>query len=245
MDRASLFLFGILVGTLGCSLPALPASKTAASEGMPVETAIARQTQAAVDTTALSCAPDVVSEQALVNEVIDGDTIEVVLNGQTLRVRYIGIDTPERDEYFYHQATLANQSFVAGKTVMLFKDVSDTDRYGRLLRYVFVDTIFVNYELVRQGYALASTYPPDVACAEAFAEAQRLARSEQAGFWSPLNLTGQFENTSNCHPSYPTVCIAASPPDLDCKDVPHRNFIVLGEDPHRFDGDNDGIGCEK
>jgi hypothetical protein len=49
---------------------------------------------------------------------------------------------------------------------------------------------------------------------------------------------------SNCHPSYPTVCIPPPPPDLDCGDIPYRRFRVVGSDPHRFDGDNDGIGCE-
>ncbi|MEP0923442.1 hypothetical protein [Leptolyngbya sp. ST-U4] len=49
---------------------------------------------------------------------------------------------------------------------------------------------------------------------------------------------------SNCDPSYPDVCIAPAPPDLDCKNISHRNFRVVGDDPHRFDSDNDGIGCE-
>ncbi|MBD0335945.1 MAG: hypothetical protein ICV62_10685 [Cyanobacteria bacterium Co-bin13] len=49
----------------------------------------------------------------------------------------------------------------------------------------------------------------------------------------------------SCDPSYPDVCIPAPPPDLDCKDIPHRNFRVVGSDPHRFDGDQDGIGCER
>jgi hypothetical protein len=48
----------------------------------------------------------------------------------------------------------------------------------------------------------------------------------------------------NCHPSYPDVCIPPPPPDLDCPEIPYRNFRVIGSDPHRFDGDNDGIGCE-
>ena len=48
----------------------------------------------------------------------------------------------------------------------------------------------------------------------------------------------------NCDPSYPTVCIPPPPPDLDCGDIPYRNFTVLPPDPHRFDADNDGIGCE-
>lgn len=47
-----------------------------------------------------------------------------------------------------------------------------------------------------------------------------------------------------CDPSYPTVCIPPPPPDLDCGDIAHRNFTVIGADPHRFDGNNDGIGCQ-
>jgi hypothetical protein len=49
----------------------------------------------------------------------------------------------------------------------------------------------------------------------------------------------------NCDPSYPDVCIPSPPPDLDCGEIPHRRFRVVGADPHRFDGDHDGIGCEK
>ena len=48
----------------------------------------------------------------------------------------------------------------------------------------------------------------------------------------------------SCDPSYPTVCIAPPPPDLDCSDIPDRNFAVRQPDPHRFDGDRDGVGCE-
>jgi hypothetical protein len=49
---------------------------------------------------------------------------------------------------------------------------------------------------------------------------------------------------SGCHPSYPTVCIPPPPPDLNCGDIPYRNFVVLRPDVHRFDGDGDGVGCE-
>jgi len=49
----------------------------------------------------------------------------------------------------------------------------------------------------------------------------------------------------DCHKSYPTVCIPPPPPDLDCGEISHRRFKVVAPDPHRFDGDKDGIGCEK
>lgn len=61
----------------------------------------------------------------------------------------------------------------------------------------------------------------------------------------PTTLT-PTESPSNCHPSYPDpgVCILPPPPDLDCKDIPYRRFTVLPTNPHKFDGDGDGIGCE-
>ncbi|MEP0968536.1 MULTISPECIES: hypothetical protein [Cyanophyceae] len=49
---------------------------------------------------------------------------------------------------------------------------------------------------------------------------------------------------TDCDPSYPNVCIPSPPPDLDCPDITHRNFTVTGDDPHGFDGDADGLGCE-
>ena len=48
----------------------------------------------------------------------------------------------------------------------------------------------------------------------------------------------------NCDPSYPEVCIAPPPPDLNCDDVPYNNIQVVGSDPHGFDREGDGIGCE-
>lgn len=185
--------------------------------------------------------------------MIDGDTIDVRIGNQIFRVRYIGIDTPERGDFYFYQATEANRRLVEGKKVTLVKDVSEVDRYDRLLRYVFVGEIFVNHELVRQGYAYAFTYPPDVACADVFVAAQRSAREFERGFWKPtptyallplLPPSSSGGSSGNCHPSYPDVCIAPPPPDLDCPDIPFRRFRVLPSDPHRFDGDNDGIGCE-
>ncbi|MCX8024689.1 MAG: thermonuclease family protein, partial [Thermanaerothrix sp.] len=127
---------------------------------------------------------------AKVTRVIDGDTIEVEINGARFKVRYIGIDTPESTtqiEYFGKEAAARNQALVGGREVTLIKDVSETDRYGRLLRYVLVDKMFVNYELVRGGYANALRYPPDVACADVFQAAERQAREEGLGLWAPTS----------------------------------------------------------
>lgn len=195
-------------------------------------------------------------------EVVDGDTIKVDLNGQIYSVRYIGIDCPEcKDpskpmETFSLEASQKNRELVENQEVILIKDVSEYDKYNRLLRYVIVGDTFVNYELVKQGYAHASTYPPDVACSEFFAEAQNNASTLKLGFWSDSVLLNEelsiiqeplsTEDTrSDCDPSYPNICIPSPPPDLDCGDISFRRFQVLPPDPHNFDGnDNDGIGCE-
>jgi endonuclease YncB( thermonuclease family) len=98
---------------------------------------------------------------ATVVRIIDGDTIDVDINGETQRIRYIGVNTPERDEICYAEATAANRDLVEGKRVRLEKDQSETDRFDRLLRYVYVGDTFVNAALVQSGYAEAVSYPPD------------------------------------------------------------------------------------
>lgn len=66
----------------------------------------------------------------------------------------------------------------------------------------------------------------------------------QAGMPLPGGSPTPAFSPGSCDPSYPTVCIPPPPPDLDCGDIPYRRFTVLAPDPHRFDGDHDGIGCE-
>ena len=132
------------------------------------------------------------SVEALAVRAVDGDTIEVEIEGESYKVRYIGIDTPELHhptkpvEYYAQEAYEKNRELVEGKTVYLEKDVSETDRYGRLLRYVYVGDVFVNAYLVQQGYALVSTYPPDVKYQERFLELQREAREAGRGLWGPV-----------------------------------------------------------
>lgn len=127
------------------------------------------------------------SEQAIVVKIVDGDTVKLD-NGKTLR--YIGIDTPETkhprkpQECFGQEATAKNKELVEGKTVTLVKDVNNTDRYGRLLRYVYVDNLFINEELVKQGYAFSTGYPPDIAKQNQLNEAEKFARENKLGLWA-------------------------------------------------------------
>jgi len=129
-----------------------------------------------------------------VARVIDGDTIQIE-GGQ--KVRYIGMDTPESVDprkpvqCFGKEATTKNRELVSGRQVRLERDVSNTDKYHRLLRYVYVlsnkpggQELFVNLELVQQGFAHAATFPPDVKYQDIFLQAQSQARQENRGLWS-------------------------------------------------------------
>lgn len=150
-------------------------------------------------------------ETAVVTQIIDGDTIDVEINGEIYRVRYIGMDTPEQDELLYQEATDANANLVAGQTVIMVKDVSETDRYDRLLRYVFLeDGTFVNAELVRLGFARASAYPPDVAFQDTFSDLQRTAVSAGIGLWASQNVAVAATHTAVPQP-LPTSGRAAPP----------------------------------
>ncbi len=128
----------------------------------------------------------------LVTRVIDGDTIDVLMAGENKRVRYIGIDTPETVhpsksvECFGLEASNKNKELVAGKVVQLVKDISETDKYGRLLRYVYVDGLFVNQTLVQEGFANAYSFPPDIAQSEVFLQAEREAREGGIGLWGDV-----------------------------------------------------------
>jgi len=123
-------------------------------------------------------------DTALVVQVIDGDTITVEGG---YRVRYIGIDAPEihpRLEAFGMEAWQANRRLVEGKEVRLEQDVSEKDKYGRLLRYVWVDDVLVEAELVRQGLARAKAYPPDTKYQDYLERMETEAKLAGRGIWA-------------------------------------------------------------
>ena len=115
-----------------------------------------------------SCIPNKYQyEIGIVQKVIDGDSIIVSIKGYEKEVRYIGIDAPEfqpETKIIAQKAMDENKKLVFGEIVLLFKDKSDTDKYGRLLRYVFTSEYFINLELTLRGVADIKTYPPDIAC---------------------------------------------------------------------------------
>ena len=127
---------------------------------------------------------------ATVTDVVDGDTVNVTIDGQPYAVRYIGVNAPETHhpikglEPYGPEATEHNRQLVEGQTVYLEADVSDTDRYGRLLRYVYLPSgLMVNAALVWEGFAHSITYPPDVEHQDLLLELQRDAQAGNHGLW--------------------------------------------------------------
>jgi len=210
---------------------------------------------------------------ARVTEVVDGDTIKVDLgNGNIKTVRYIGIDTPETVDprkpvqCFGKEASNKNKEIVGNNTVGLEKDVSETDKYGRLLRYVYAGDLLVNQQLVTEGYAISSSYPPDIKYQDKFRQAEQQARNTNKGLWGACNnatptpkpvtkqqptaLPAQSQTTGGGASKY-----SCTGPDLDCSDFSSHSeaqsfFNSCGftaeNDPMKLDsvGVGDGVACE-
>jgi micrococcal nuclease len=148
-------------------------------------------------------------EEGRVTRVVDGDTIEVeilsvadgpgagdTVVGYEYDVRFLGIDTPESVkpgspvECFGREASNATKALLEGQTVRLVKDVEDEDRFGRILRYVYLGDELANARLVVNGYASVFTYPPNVRHADLFVQLERDARENDRGLWSPDSCNG-------------------------------------------------------
>jgi len=140
--------------------------------------------------TKISEAP--IRQLAFVQRVIDGDSIEVILDGEIYQLRYIGIDAPEIGMPFFKEASEANDVFVGNQIVELERDISDTDKYGRLLRYVYLpDGRMVNVELVGSGWASAIAYPPDIKHQDLIISSEQEAKNAGIGLWAPLETPAQ------------------------------------------------------
>jgi micrococcal nuclease len=203
---------------------------------------------------------------ATVTSVTDGDTVRVRLaSGADERVRLTGIDTPETKdprtvvECFGKEASAQTAALLpVGTKVRLEADVELRDRYGRMLAYVWRvdDGLHVNAELVADGWAAPYRYPPNVKYADELSALGVQAREQGLGLWAacggtdtPAGAVGAATTPSTaapsgCDPNYAGACVPVSSSDLDCADVGVRNFQVVGNDPHNFDGDHDSTACE-
>ncbi|GEM63177.1 thermonuclease [Sphingobacterium faecium NBRC 15299] len=131
-----------------------------------------------------------------VKRVIDGDTFVIVdQHRKDVKVRLIGIDAPETRKtskkpvgYYGQESKAYLKKLIDQKNVQLIFDVGKKDRYGRLLAYVYVNRRFVNADLLRKGYAVTYTVPPNVKYAEYFVKLEQKARINETGLWKYKNL---------------------------------------------------------
>ncbi len=199
--------------------------------------------------------------------VTDGDTIEVVVNGRLEAVRLVGVDAPESGGPYQDVECFGPEgseflSWLLGSGGDLFieTDQEEQDRFGRLLRWVWLDlgggeVYLLNEAMIRAGYAERfrdtpnQRYVDELIAAEQFAQRHRLGLwgACDAGFTSdaaPPPVSPVSAVNAGCDPAYPDVCIPSPPPDLECRDIPHSRFRALPPDPHTFDGNRDGVACE-
>ena len=201
------------------------------------------------------------SYRGTVTRVVDGDTVEVRLaSGKRERVRLIGIDAAEGGACYASAAAARARQLALSKAVTLKGDpTQDTrDRYGRLLAYVWLPGgKDLGYQLVASGHAKVYVYRAAYQRLSAYRNAEAAAKGAAKGHWSacagstipvpppPIAPIAPSPPSTNCHSSYsPCLPIVA---DLDCADIRAMGVApvrVLGSDPYRLDGDNDGLGCE-
>lgn len=178
----------------------------------------------------------------LVSRVVDGDTVELG-NGESVRV--VGIDTPERGECGYAEATAYMERLVLGKRVRLGMADEDRDRYDRLLRYVDIGRTDAGLKQVERGLGIARYDSRDGYGYHSRENRYIAADKATPNFTCPRPRPKPkplAAPAGTCAPGY-SPCIPPYPPDLDCADV-DGPIYVTGSDPHGLDGDGDGVACE-
>lgn len=199
----------------------------------------------------------------------DGDTL-TISSGE--KVRFLQIDTPELSpaECYGAEARKALVGIIGSSPVTLEPDPvsDDVDQFGRLLRYIKVGRVNVNLKLVEIGAATPYFYKGERGkYSSQLLKAAQKAKAKKIGLWkmcpstkleplkpattgvtvAALALASPSSVNPTCDPNYQG-CIPPYPPDLDCSDIKKMGLApirVIGTDVHKFDGDGDGIGCDK
>jgi micrococcal nuclease len=187
----------------------------------------------------------------LITSIVDGDTVEV--DGKSIRLALV--NTPEYGEVGYTQArSYIEKVCPVGSSVLVDEDDGQTQgSYGRMIARVYCGDTSLNEAIVKTGLGIIETnfcstsefssasWAQSYGCSTSYQEVKTPKSTTQ-----PSQPKTQPSQTTQprCDPSYPDFCIPPPPPDLDCGDISQKRFTVLQPDPHRFDGDKDGIGCE-
>jgi len=179
-----------------------------------------------------------------VTKIVDGDTLDIETGD---RIRLICIDTPEVGEYYYEEASDYLERLVLGEDIELVKDISETDRYGRLLRYIYLDGDFINEKMVKQGYAKAYPYSPDTSLCPLIEDAEDYAKSHNLGIWAEQEPDQTPEDNGDSGGE--AVCSCSGNiyncDDFDTHDEAQACYEYCGSgDIHQLDRDDDGLACE-
>lgn len=175
----------------------------------------------------------------IVTRVTDGDTINV----DGIKIRFALASAPELDEFEGEEAKdLISTICPVGSNALVDEDDGQTQgSYGRIIAVVYCNNKNLNSELMDSGMGNLSL---EFCSDSEFASSPWVQKYGCQFINEPVTSSEPQSVQKDCDPSYPDFCIPRSPPDLDCKDIPQKRFTVLPPDPHRFDGDKDGIGCE-
>ncbi len=178
-----------------------------------------------------------------VTRIVDGDTIHTA----TLKIRLSLTNTPETYQDGFIEAADFTKSLcpVGSRIIVDQDDLQRVDQYGRVLAKVFCGDKILNSELLYNGHAniLKQYCSTSEFSGESWAKRHGCSYEEEPPKYE-VPKSESSATKQSCDSSYPDVCIPPYPPDLDCGEITYSNFRVIGSDPHGFDGDNDGIGCE-
>lgn len=267
----AIVLFFVVVATASSSTKKTDSVQPALAPTSAIS--VSPATSSATVSTQPSSIPELAKQQATLLRVIDGDTIEVSINGQKETIRIIGINTPETVdprksvECFGREASQQAKNYFeqSGKEIWLEADPSqgERDKYKRLLRYVFTDDASVDYGkvMLSLGYANEYTYNTPYKYQAMYKQAEQAARDAKQGLWADnacpvptAKPTSRAAPTKSASPVTNSGGKSCQGPDLDCGDFASRSEVLqfwnacgfsASNDPHRLDGnDNDGQPCE-
>lgn len=180
-----------------------------------------------------------------VTRIIDGDTLYT----KKYKIRLSLVNSPEKNQTGFAEAKSFTSKLCPVGSTLLFDqdDKQKIDKFGRMLGKVFCSGKNLNTELLYNNHAKISKEYCSVSefSGESWAKYGCTTKSQETKSQISKETPKPSSQVKKCAPSYPDVCIPPYPPDLNCGDISYKNFRVVGSDPHGFDKDGDGIGCEK
>ena len=183
----------------------------------------------------IECSGDAKCITETVTKIVDGDTIYTT----NYKIRLSLTNTPEKNEPRFQEAkSFTSMHCPVGSVITVDQDdLQPYDVYDRMLGKVYCEGEVINEMLLSNGLGNILTR---------YCDTSEFSGEDWAVKYGCAAIKAESPKSeiSNCDPSYPDVCIAPYPPDLNCGDIGYSNFRVIGSDPHGFDRDRDGVGCE-